>query len=70
MLHPDKLFLWPQPKFVSSFYVNQEIVLPSFYPKPQKQGGKTLSLDVIHMIGCYWKPTAAIHQPDSLFVLP
>lgn len=71
VLHPDKLVLWPQPKLVSLFYVNQDIVLPSFYPKPQTQEGKILcTLDVVHMIRCYRRSTAAIHQPDSLFALP
>lgn len=65
MLQRDRVIFQPQlsfwPKVVPLYYVSQDIVSLSLYPKPQMPGDKTLGCDL---------PIATFWQSDSRFVLP
>lgn len=67
VLHPPTALLL---KVVSSFHLNQDIVLPLFYYSPQMPLEKALhTLDVFGSVKVYLKISAAVRQSDLLFFL-
>ncbi|XP_056403647.1 LOW QUALITY PROTEIN: cyclin-dependent kinase 12 [Hyla sarda] len=75
ILHQDKAVLRPvpsfQPKVVSSFHLNEDIVLPSFCPAPSHPKERSLhNLDVVRALRAYLSATSPFRWSDSLFVLP
>ncbi|XP_073431525.1 uncharacterized protein [Dendrobates tinctorius] len=71
----DKVVLRPPPPFlpkvVSSFHINEDIVLPSFCPAPVHRVEKALhTLDLVRALRRYVSRTAPFRQTDSLFVIP
>ena len=66
VLRPDMRFL---PKVVSNFHVNQDIVLPTFFPTPSSPLESTLhTLDVRRALAFYKHRTLAIRKSQQLFV--
>ena len=75
ILHKDSVILRPQPSFlpkvISSFHLNQDLVLPSFFPKPTSREERRLhTLDVVRAMKVYLKATEKIRKTDVLFILP
>ncbi|CAJ0940690.1 unnamed protein product [Ranitomeya imitator] len=73
--HQDKVVLRPSPAFlpkvVSSFHLNEDIILPSFCPQPKHRVEKALhTLDVVRALRRYISRTAHFRKLDALFVLP
>ncbi|XP_041425048.1 uncharacterized protein LOC121395521 [Xenopus laevis] len=74
IFHKDKLVLRTQrdflPKVTSTFHINQDIVLPSFCPKPSKNKERLLHyLDVVRVLKFYIHMITGFRQSDSLFIL-
>ena len=75
LLHKDRVVLRPLPSFlpkvVSNFHLNQDVILPSFFPKPSSKEERLLhSLDVVRAVKIYLEATAQIRKTDVLFILP
>ncbi|CAJ0940807.1 unnamed protein product [Ranitomeya imitator] len=75
IFHQDKVVLRTSPSFlpkvVSSFNLNEDIVLPSFCPAPTHCIEKALhTLDVVRALRRYISRTAPFRKSDVLFVLP
>lgn len=75
IIHKDRVVLRPHPSFlpkvVSDFHLNQDIVLPSFFPDPCSPEERSLhSLDVVRAVKAYLGATTQIRKTDVLFVLP
>ncbi|XP_069820999.1 uncharacterized protein [Dendropsophus ebraccatus] len=75
VLHQDKAVLRPvasfQPKVVSPFHLNEDIVLPSFCPAPSHPRERALhKLDVVRALRIYLSRTKSLRHSDSLFVIP
>lgn len=75
VFHKDKAVLWTNssflPKVISSFHLNQEIVLPSLCPDLKYSKEKRLhGLDVVRALRSYTKRTKEIRHSDSLFIIP
>uniref|UniRef100_A0A6I8RZ83 Tyr recombinase domain-containing protein n=1 Tax=Xenopus tropicalis TaxID=8364 RepID=A0A6I8RZ83_XENTR len=75
IFHKDKAVLRTipsyLPKVVSSFHVNQEIVVPSLCPEPKNDKERRLhSLDVVRALRKYTERTRAFRRCQSLFVIP
>ena len=71
--HKDKVVLRPDvrflPKVVSNFHVNQDIILPTFFPSPTSPLETTLhKLDVRRALAFYKDRTSAIRKSQQLFV--
>ena len=71
--HEDKIVLRPHPAFlpkvVSSFHLNQDIVLPSFFQNPQTPEEKLLhSLDLVRAVKVYLQATTQIRKTNVLFI--
>ena len=70
--HPDKVTLYPNvsflPKVVSSFHVNQPLILPILFPSPSSNIKCTLhSLDVHCALAFYVSRTKGFHSSPHLF---
>ena len=66
VLRPDVAFL---PKVVSDFHVNQDIVLPTFFPAPTTPLETTLhALDVRRALAFYKNRTEAVRKSERLFI--
>lgn len=64
--HPSLL-----PKVVCSFHLNMNIVMLSFYPRPQSPVNKALhTLAVVQAVKLYLNMPAAVRKSDPLFILP
>ena len=75
ILHKDRVVLRPHPSFlpkvVSSFHLNQDLILPSFFPRPtSRKEGLLHTLDIVRAMKAYLKATEKIRKTDILFVLP
>ena len=66
VLRPDPAFL---PKVFSSFHVNQDLILPVFFPDPSSVEEEALhSLDLVRALAIYLERTALFRKVDFLFV--
>lgn len=75
ILHKDKVVLRPVqsflPKVVSTFHINEDVVLPSFCPSPTHPQERALHcLDVVRAVRVYLTLTQPFRRSDSLFVIP
>ncbi|XP_042302565.1 uncharacterized protein LOC121919745 [Sceloporus undulatus] len=73
IIRPDSIILRPDPTFIpkvnSVFHTSQDIVLPSFCPRPKEDLEKCWhTLDVRRAIKIYLKRTATFRRSESLFV--
>ncbi|CAJ0918503.1 unnamed protein product, partial [Ranitomeya imitator] len=73
--HQDKVVLKPAPSFlpkvVSSFHINEDIVLPSFCLAPTHRVEKALHTpDLVRALRRYISWTTSFRQTDVLFILP
>ncbi|KAE8613519.1 hypothetical protein XENTR_v10007752 [Xenopus tropicalis] len=74
IFHQDKVVLRTipshLPKVTSKFHINEEIILPSFCPKPTNDRERQLhSLDTVRALKFYLHRTADIRHSDALLVL-
>ncbi|CAJ0934786.1 unnamed protein product [Ranitomeya imitator] len=75
VIHQDKVVLRLPPSFlpkvVSTFHLNEDIVLPSFCPAPTHPLERSLNkLDLIRAVRIYLDRMSAFRKTDSLFVIP
>ncbi|XP_041425389.1 uncharacterized protein LOC121395599 [Xenopus laevis] len=75
VFHKDKAVLRTLPSFlpkvVSSFHINQEIVLPSLCPDPKNDKERRLhGLDVVRALRWYIQRSKDFRLSQNLFVLP
>ncbi|CAJ0928111.1 unnamed protein product [Ranitomeya imitator] len=75
IFHQDKVVLRTSPSFlpkvVSSFHLNEDIVLPSLCPAPVHRIEKALhTLDLVRALTRYVSRMASFRRSDALFVLP
>ncbi|XP_041425895.1 uncharacterized protein LOC121395697 [Xenopus laevis] len=75
VFHRDKAVLRTVPSFlpkvVTSFHINQEIVVPSLCPDPKNDKERRLhGLDVVRALRWYLDRSKSFRRSQSLFVLP
>eukprot|EP00079_Xenopus_tropicalis_P032144 XP_017945915.1 PREDICTED: uncharacterized protein LOC101734340 [Xenopus tropicalis] len=75
IFHEEKAVLRTMPSFlpkvVSSFHLNEEIVIPSFCSSPKNEKEARLhNLDVVRALHTYVDRTAHFRRSESLFVIP
>ncbi|CAJ0946475.1 unnamed protein product [Ranitomeya imitator] len=75
VIHQDKVVFRPPPSFlpkvVSTFHLNEDIVLPSFCPAPTHPLERSLNkLDVVRAVRIYLDRTSSFRKTDSFFVIP
>uniref|UniRef100_A0A803JVB7 Tyr recombinase domain-containing protein n=1 Tax=Xenopus tropicalis TaxID=8364 RepID=A0A803JVB7_XENTR len=75
IFHKEKAVLRTMPSFlpkvVSSFHLNEEIVIPSFCSSPKNEKeAKLHNLDVVRALHTYVDHTAHFRRSKSLFVIP
>ncbi|CAJ0940919.1 unnamed protein product [Ranitomeya imitator] len=75
VIHQDKVVLRPPPSFlpkvVSTFHLNEDIVLPSFCPAPTHPLERSLNkLDLVRAVRIYLDRTSSFRKTDSFFVIP
>ncbi|CAJ0953829.1 unnamed protein product [Ranitomeya imitator] len=75
VIHQDKVvFRLPPsflPKVVSTFHLNEDIVLPSFCPVPTHPLERSLNkLDLVRAVRIYLDRTSTFRKTDSFFVIP
>ncbi|CAJ0950310.1 unnamed protein product [Ranitomeya imitator] len=75
VIHQDKVvFRTPPsflPKVVSTFHLNEDIVLPSFCPAPTHPLERSLNkLDLVRAVRIYLDRTSSFRKTDSFFVIP
>ncbi|XP_042300634.1 uncharacterized protein LOC121918687, partial [Sceloporus undulatus] len=73
IFRPDSVILRPDPTFIpkvnSVFHSSQDIILPSFCPRPSEELEKVWhTLDVRRSIRIYLKRTASFRKSETLFV--
>ncbi|XP_041417032.1 uncharacterized protein LOC121393209 [Xenopus laevis] len=74
IFHQDKAVLRTVPSYLpkvtSAFHINQEIVLPSFCPKPSSPAERQLhKLDPVRALKFYLKRSSLFRKADALLVL-
>ncbi|CAJ0947234.1 unnamed protein product [Ranitomeya imitator] len=68
VFRPPPSFL---PKVVSTFHLNEDIVLPSFCPAPTHPLERSLNkLDLVRAVMIYLDRTSTFRKTDSFFVIP
>ncbi|CAJ0938461.1 unnamed protein product [Ranitomeya imitator] len=75
VIHQDKVVFRPPPSFlpkvVSTFHLNEDIVLPSFCPAPTHPLERSLNkLDLVRAVRIYLDRTSSFRKTDSFFVIP
>ncbi|CAJ0929923.1 unnamed protein product [Ranitomeya imitator] len=75
VIHQDKVVFRPPPSFlpkvVSTFHLNEDIVLPSFCPAPTHPLERSLNkLDLVRAVRIYLDRTSTFRKTDSFFVIP
>ncbi|CAJ0926027.1 unnamed protein product [Ranitomeya imitator] len=75
VIHQDKVVFRPPPSFlpkvVSTFHLNEDIVLPSFFPAPTHPLERSLNkLDLVRAVRIYLDRTSSFRKTDSFFVIP
>ncbi|CAJ0920217.1 unnamed protein product [Ranitomeya imitator] len=75
VIHQDKVVFRPPPYFlpkvVSTFHLNEDIVLPSFCPAPTHPLERSLNkLDLVRAVRIYLDRTSTFRKTDSFFVIP
>ncbi|CAJ0959908.1 unnamed protein product [Ranitomeya imitator] len=75
VIHQDKVVLRPPPSFlpkvVSTFHLNEDIILPSFCPAPTHPLERSLNkLDLVMAERIYLDRTSTYQKTDSFFVIP
>lgn len=56
---------------MSSFHLNRDTILPSFFPNPQSAEERLFhSLAVVRAIRVYLRMSAQMRKTDDLFILP